>query len=77
MVINEGVEIYCKSVTNQVFTVVGLFVEIGTAIAKLKGSIKSSPYIKKPSVTATSNSPVKYSSLLSSLFFSSTLQYHS
>ena len=32
MVMNKGVEIDCKAVTTQVFTVVGLLVELGTAI---------------------------------------------
>ena len=36
MVINEGVKIRCKAVTNQVFTLVGLLVELATAITKLE-----------------------------------------
>ena len=31
---NEGVKIYCKAFTTQVFTVVGLVVELGTSIVK-------------------------------------------
>ena len=59
-VINEGVEIHCKAVINQVFTVVGLIVELGTAIEKSKGSLDAYPSIRKTSVTVTSNSPVIY-----------------
>ena len=43
-VMNEGVKIVCKSVMTQVFTVVGLLVELGTYIAKSKGSLESYPY---------------------------------
>ena len=75
-VMNEGVKICCKSVTTQVFTVVGLLVELCTAIAKPKGSLEASPSIRQPSVTITSNSPVIYPFLFSSFFFSSTLQSH-
>ena len=45
-VMNEGVEIHCKAVTTQVFTVVGLLVELGTAVAKSKGSLEASPPIR-------------------------------
>ena len=40
-VTNEGVNIRCKAVTTNVFTVVGLLVELSTAIEKSKGYIKS------------------------------------
>ena len=43
---NKGVEINCKAVTAQVFTVVGILVELGTSIAKSKGSIDASPSIR-------------------------------
>ena len=33
-VMNKGVDIHCKAVTTQVFTVVGLIVELGTDIEK-------------------------------------------
>ena len=62
---NKGVEIHCKAVTTQVFTVVGLIVELGLAIVKLKFSIEASTTIRKPCVTVTSNSPDIYSSILS------------
>ena len=45
-VINEGVDIRCKAVTNQVFAVVGLIVELGTAIVKLMGSLEAYPSIR-------------------------------
>ena len=45
-VMNEGVEIRCKAVMTQVFTVVGLLVELGTAIAKPMGYLKASPSIR-------------------------------
>ena len=45
MVMNEGVEIHFKAVMIQVFTVVGLIVELGTAIEKPKGYIKAYPSI--------------------------------
>ena len=45
MVTNKGVEIHCKAVTIQVFTVVGLIFELVTAIGKSKGSLESSPSI--------------------------------
>ena len=70
---NEGVDIHCKAVTTQVFTV--LLVELGTAISKSKVSLEAYPSIKQTYVTVTSNSPVIYSSLLIPLF-SRTLQYH-
>ena len=40
MVMNEGVNICCKSVTTQVYTVIGLLVELVTYIAKAKGYIE-------------------------------------
>ena len=73
MLMNKAVNINCKSVTTQLFTV--LPVELGTSIAKSMGSLDASPFIMQPYVTVTSNSPVTYSSLLR-YFFSSTLQYH-
>ena len=73
---NEGVEIHCKSVTAQVFTVVGLIVEIGTAIAKSRGFLEANHSIRLSSVTVTSTSPVIYYSLFSSFFLLSTLQSH-
>ena len=36
---NEGVEMRCKAVTTDCFTVLGIFVELSTSIAKIKGSI--------------------------------------
>ena len=73
-VINEGSEMHCKAVTTQVFTV--LLVELGTSIAKSKSYLEAYPSIRQTSFTVTCNSPVMYSSLLSFLFFISTLQYH-
>ena len=52
------------------FTVVGLLVELGKAIAKSKGSLEAYPSIRQTSITVTSNSPIIYSSLFSSFFFS-------
>ena len=40
-VINKRVKIHCKAVTTQVFTLVGLLVELGTAIEKSKGSLEA------------------------------------
>ena len=57
-VTNKGVNSPCKAVTTQVFTLVGLLVELVTAIEKIKGSIEASPFIIEPPVTVTSNSPV-------------------
>ena len=74
-VMNEQVNICCKAFMNQVFTVVGLIVKLGTEIAKSNSCIYASPSIRQPYVTVTSNSNVVYLSLLSS-FFTSTLQYH-
>ena len=67
---NEGVEIHCTAVTTQVFTLIGLLVELGKAIAKSKGSLEAYPSIRQTSITVTSNSPIIYSSLFSSFFFS-------
>ena len=39
-VMNKGVRIHCKAVTTQVFTVLGLLVELVTYIAKSKSFIK-------------------------------------
>ena len=58
MVMNEGVNICCKSATNQVFIVVSLIVELSTAISKSTGSIEAYPSIGEPSVPVTSKSPV-------------------
>ena len=44
-VMNEGVNICFKSVTTQVFTVVGLLVEIVTNIEKPNGCTEASPSI--------------------------------
>ena len=41
MMMNEGVDIHCKAVMNQVFLLVGLLVELGTCIEKSKGSIEA------------------------------------
>ena len=46
IVMNEGVKMSCKSVTNNFFTLLGLLVESSTATAKPKGSIESYPYIR-------------------------------
>ena len=73
-VMNKGVDIHCEAVTTQVFRV--LLVELGTSIEKSKGSLGAYPSIRQPSVTVTSNSPVVYFFLLSSFFFSITLQSH-
>ena len=44
-VMNKGVNTSYKTVTNQVFTVVGLIVELITAIEKLKGYLEASTSI--------------------------------
>ena len=59
-VMNEVVEIHYKAFMTQVFVLVGLIVELGTAIEKSKGYIDAYPSIRKTSVTVTSNSPVIY-----------------
>ena len=43
---NEGLDIYCESVKAQVYTVVGLLVELFTATSKSKGSIEEYPSIR-------------------------------
>ena len=40
MLINEGVKSRCKAFTAQVFTVVGLVVELGISITKPRGYIE-------------------------------------
>ena len=60
MVMNNGVNIHCKAVTAQVFTIVGFLVEIGISIEKSKGNHEESLSIRKTSVTLTFNSPVIY-----------------
>ena len=40
-VMNEGVRICCKTVTTKVITLVGLLVELGTALSKPKGSLEA------------------------------------
>ena len=44
-VMNQGVNIRFKAVTPNLFTVVGLLVELGTAIVKSQGSIEVSTTI--------------------------------
>ena len=75
MVMNEGVNIHCKEVTTQVFP--NLLVELVADITKSKGSIYASPFLRQTLVTVTSNCPVIYSSILSSLFLSSMLRTNS
>ena len=41
MTINEGVNICCTAVTTHMFTLVGLLLELVTAIEKSKGSIET------------------------------------
>ena len=65
-VMNEGVNMRCKLVTYQVFTVVDLLVEISTSTEITKGYFEAYPSIRKLYVTVTSNSPV----------ISSTSLYH-
>ena len=42
---NNGVKIHCKAVMTQVFTVVGLIIELGKEFEKPKGSLESPPSI--------------------------------
>ena len=44
-VMKQGAEINYKSFTTQVFMVVGLLVEFGSAISKSKGYLEESPSI--------------------------------
>ena len=67
-VMKKGVDIRSKAVTTQVFTVVGLLVEPGASISKIKGYLEDYPSIMQPSILVTSNSPVIYSSIFSYLF---------
>ena len=53
-VMNEEVRICCKSVTAQVFTLVGLLVELSIVIKKSNGSLEASPYIRYTYVMVTS-----------------------
>ena len=41
MIINEGIKTSFKAVMNQVFTIVGLIVELITTISKPQGSIEA------------------------------------
>ena len=59
MVMKEGVKVHYKSVTVNVFTVVGPLVgTISTDISNTKGYLDVSIYISQPPITLTSNSPV-------------------
>ena len=60
---NEGVNIICKAVTNQFFTVLGLIVELVTDILKSNGDLEASTPNMQIYVTVTYNSPVIYSIL--------------
>ena len=74
---NEEVKINCKEITTKMFKVLGLLVELGTAIEKPKVYLDASPSIRKPSNSVPYNSPVIYYSILNCFFLSNTLQYHS
>ena len=60
---NEEVNIICKAVTNQFFTVLGLIVELVTDILKSNGDLEASTPNMHIYVTVTYNSPVIYSIL--------------
>ena len=65
----KGVKMRCKSFMTKFLTAVGLLIETSKSTEKTKGSIEVSPSTMKPPGTVTYNSPVIYSSLLSSFFF--------
>ena len=67
-IMNGGVRISCREVTNQVCTVVGLLVDIITTIEKSKGSIKLYTSISEPSIKLTSNGLVISYFLLATSF---------
>ena len=75
-VVNERVKIRCNTVITQVFTLLILCIELIAAIPKSKGSIEVCPSLSKLYIVVNSDSPVIYSSLVISLFFSSKLQSH-
>ena len=65
---NEVFNISCKAFMTQVFSVLGIIVELSISILKPKGYLESYTSIIRPSVIGTYNSPVIYSSLLRSCF---------
>ena len=71
---NEEVMVHCKTVTDNLLTVLGLLVEHSTAITKTKVYLEVPLSIRQPSIKVTSSIPVIYPSLSSSLFFSSMLR---
>ena len=72
-VTNEGVVMCCKAITVNLLKVVGLIVEPSTDIAKPKGYLEAYISIRQPPRTVNSRNLVKYTSLLSFLFFSSIM----
>ena len=58
----------CKSVTDNLLTVLGIFVEPGTSIENPKGYIEASLYIRQPTWKLNSSNTVKYLSLSRFLF---------
>ena len=68
MIMNEGVELYFKAVTANLFTVLGLLVESSTPIEIPMGYLEVYISIRKNSLTVTSSSPVFPPYLPSSLF---------
>ena len=55
---NEGVKMYCKVVTANLFTLIDLLVEPSTYISKTKGYLEAYISIRQPIITVTSISPV-------------------
>ena len=74
-VTNKGVKISCKEVTTQLFTVVGLLVEIITSI-KNQRVLLWQIFPLGNSVKITHNCTVMSSFIFSSFYLRITLQYH-
>ena len=67
-VMNEGVVICCKEITDNFLTVVDLLVRPIKTIVKPKGSLETYFFIRQPPLTVNSSNLVKYPSL-SNFFF--------
>ena len=74
---NEGVNMNCKTVTTNFFTVVVLLVELSTDITKPRVYLDEYYSIYQPSIIVTSNSTDISSYLFIYYFFISILQTNS
>ena len=69
-VMNKGFKMHCKLVMENMLKLVGLLVGTITAIAKPKGYLEASIYIRQYHIKSTSIIIVVYTSLYSSFFLS-------